>query len=99
MSMDTLIQRIVQTQNPTVVGLDPMLEYIPEHIVSEAFAKAGADIITVHLEACVDVRETLDLIHRFGCRAGISIKPETPVEALEASTRSSVSFLSLWDWR
>ena len=41
MSMDTLIQRIVQTQNPTVVGLDPMLEYIPEHIVSEAFAKAG----------------------------------------------------------
>ena len=54
----------------------------PERFV-EAFAKAGADIITVHLEACVDVRETLDLIHRFGCRAGISIKPETPVEALE----------------
>ena len=54
----------------------------PERFV-EAFAKAGADIITVHLEACVDVRETLDLIHSFGCRAGISIKPETPVEALE----------------
>lgn len=46
----------------------------------EAFAKAGADIITVHLEACVDVGETIAQIHRLGCRAGLSIKPGTPVE-------------------
>lgn len=48
----------------------------------EAFAKAGADILTVHLEACSDVKETLELIHASGCKAGLSIKPETPVEAV-----------------
>ena len=48
----------------------------------EAFAKAGADIITVHLEACADVRDTLELIRSHGCKAGLSIKPGTPVEAV-----------------
>ncbi len=48
----------------------------------EAFAKAGADIITVHLEACADAEETIAQIHRFGCRAGLSIKPGTPVEEI-----------------
>ena len=54
----------------------------PERYV-EAFAKAGADIITFHLEACADVRGTIDLIHSAGCRAGISIKPGTELEAVE----------------
>lgn len=63
--------------------LDVHLMIVEPHRYIEAFAKAGADIITVHLEACVDVRETIDLIHSFGCRAGISIKPGTPVEAVE----------------
>lgn len=53
----------------------------PERYV-EAFAKAGADIIVVHLEACGDVKETLELIHSYGCRAGLAIKPATPVEAV-----------------
>lgn len=48
----------------------------------EEFAKCGADIITVHLEACRDLSETLDKIHACGVKAGISIKPATPVEAL-----------------
>ena len=52
----------------------------PERYV-EAFAKAGADIITFHLEACADVRGTIDLIHSTGCRAGVSIKPGTDLEA------------------
>lgn len=63
--------------------LDVHLMIVEPHRYIEAFAKAGADIITVHLEACVDVRETIDLIHRFGCKAGLSIKPGTPVEAVE----------------
>lgn len=63
--------------------LDVHLMIVEPHRYVEAFAKAGADIITVHLEACVDVRETIDLIHRFGCKAGLSIKPGTPVEAVE----------------
>lgn len=63
--------------------LDVHLMIVEPHRYIEAFAKAGADIITVHLEACVDVRETIALIHSFGCRAGLSIKPNTPVEAVE----------------
>lgn len=48
----------------------------------EEFAKAGADIITVHLEACEDLQATIDKIHAAGVKVGISIKPKTPVEAL-----------------
>lgn len=46
----------------------------------EEFARCGADIITVHLEACEDVNETIDAIHKAGCKAGLSIKPGTPAE-------------------
>ena len=45
----------------------------------EEFAKAGADIITVHLEACGDVEATLLKIKECGCKVGLSIKPATPV--------------------
>ncbi|MBQ9989352.1 MAG: ribulose-phosphate 3-epimerase [Lachnospiraceae bacterium] len=48
----------------------------------EEFVKAGADIITVHLEACSDVKETLDKIHACGIKAGLTIKPNTPAESL-----------------
>ena len=46
------------------------------------FASCGADIITIHLEACEDPGAALDAIHACGVRAGISIKPATPVEKL-----------------
>ena len=48
----------------------------------EEFAKCGADIITVHLEACGDLGETLERIHGCGVKAGISIKPKTAGEEL-----------------
>ena len=47
------------------------------------FKEAGADLVTVHLEACKDVEKTLDAIHECGMKAGLSIKPGTPAEALE----------------
>ena len=46
------------------------------------FVKAGADMITFHLESDSDVKATVDEIHRLGKKAGISIKPGTPAEAL-----------------
>lgn len=46
------------------------------------FAQCGADIITVHYEACGDVDATIDAIHAAGCKAGLSIKPATPVDCL-----------------
>lgn len=41
MAFDRLIENIIKTQNPTVVGLDPKLSYIPQHIIDECFAKYG----------------------------------------------------------
>lgn len=49
----------------------------------EAFQKAGADLITVHLEACEDIDATLAKIREVGCKVGISICPDTPVSSLE----------------
>jgi ribulose-phosphate 3-epimerase len=48
-----------------------------------AFREAGADGITVHLEACADVRGTLAAIRDHGARAGLAIKPGTPLSAAE----------------
>lgn len=48
----------------------------------EAFQKAGADLLTVHLEACEDVKATLNKIHEYGMKAGLSINPETDVKEL-----------------
>jgi ribulose-phosphate 3-epimerase len=49
----------------------------------EQFAKAGSDYVTFHLEAASDVKQCIDAIHNAGAKAGISIKPATPVSALE----------------
>ena len=48
----------------------------------EEFVKAGADIVTVHYEACEDLQATIDKIHAAGAKVGISIKPKTPVDVL-----------------
>ena len=48
----------------------------------EEFKKAGADLITIHLEACEDVAATLNKIKEVGCKVGISICPDTLVSAL-----------------
>lgn len=45
----------------------------------EAFAAAGADIITFHAESDCDPSETIDKIHLLGLKAGISVKPKTSV--------------------
>jgi len=50
----------------------------------EAFKKAGADLITIHLEACEDVNATIEKIRDCGCKVGLSISPDTPVSALES---------------
>ncbi len=48
----------------------------------EAFAKAGADIITVHQEACVHLERTLQYIRSLGKKAGVSLNPATPVSTI-----------------
>jgi ribulose-phosphate 3-epimerase len=53
----------------------------PERYI-DVFAKAGADIITIHVEASKDVGSTIDRIHALGKKAGLSLNPETPFEAV-----------------
>ncbi|MDO4184124.1 MAG: ribulose-phosphate 3-epimerase [Rhodospirillales bacterium] len=47
------------------------------------FAESGSDIITVHLEACRDVVATLGKIRDLGKKAGVSLRPQTPISGLE----------------
>jgi ribulose-phosphate 3-epimerase len=49
----------------------------------EDFAKAGADIITVHVEATPHVHRTIQLIKSLGKKAGVSLNPSTPVSAVD----------------
>src|SRR5690242_14377936 len=49
----------------------------------EAFAKAGSDIITVHVEAGPHIHRSLQAIRALGKRAGVTLNPATPVESLE----------------
>jgi ribulose-phosphate 3-epimerase len=51
--------------------------YIPE------FARAGADIITVHYEAVPHLHRTIQLIHSLGKKAGVSLNPATPISSLD----------------
>ncbi|RHR83198.1 ribulose-phosphate 3-epimerase [Odoribacter sp. AF15-53] len=54
----------------------------PERYV-EAFHKAGADILTVHYEACTHLHRTIQQIKAAGMKAGVSLNPHTPVMLLE----------------
>ena len=54
----------------------------PERYV-EAFHKAGADILTVHYEACTHLHRTIQQIKAQGMKAGVSLNPHTPVSLLE----------------
>ncbi len=47
------------------------------------FKKAGAEIITVHYEACTHLHRTVQAIKDLGCKAGVAINPHTPVSVLE----------------
>jgi ribulose-phosphate 3-epimerase len=47
------------------------------------FRQAGADVITVHLEACPDLPRTIRRIHELGARAGVAIKPRTDLREIE----------------
>ena len=49
----------------------------------EVFAKAGADILTIHAEACSHLDRTLSKIKELGCKVGVSINPATSEEVLQ----------------
>jgi ribulose-phosphate 3-epimerase len=54
----------------------------PEQLIP-AFIQAGADMVTVHLEACTHLHRVVTLIKESGAQAGVSINPATPAQLLE----------------
>ena len=58
-----------------------MIEH-PEQY-AEAFQKAGANILTVHAEACVHLHRNIQQIKSLGMKAGVALNPHTPVQILE----------------
>lgn len=88
--MDGVFVPSISFGMPVISTIRPMTQRVfdvhlmivePERYIEE-FAKCGADSITFHLEATKDVDNVIEKIHRTGCKAGLSIKPATPVEAV-----------------
>jgi ribulose-phosphate 3-epimerase len=50
---------------------------------AEAFKKAGADVLTVHIEACPNLHRNIQQIKELGMKAGVAVNPHTPVELLK----------------
>jgi len=64
-----------------ILDVHLMIERPERHV--EAFAKAGADVITIHPESTPNIHYGLKLIRELGCKAGVVINPGTPVAAVE----------------
>ena len=80
MSFGVTIMRNVKKVSEKPIDVHLMIEDPIRNVKS--FATSGADIITVHAEACEDIDETLDYIRSFGVPAALSVKPKTPVETV-----------------
>ena len=67
----------------TKVPIDVHLMVEPVDALAQAFAKAGADLISFHPDASRHVDRTLQLIHNEGCQAGVVLNPAAPLDVLD----------------
>ena len=70
-------------RNGITLFLDTHLMLSEPHLYVEAFAKAGANLISIHIEPTYDHAATLRRIHELGCQNGIVLNPGTPASAIE----------------
>lgn len=80
-SMGTPVLASVRKESKLFLDVHIMAQE-PDHLIEE-LAGAGADMITVHAEACTHLDRTLRLIQESGCKCGVAINPSTPVSVLE----------------
>jgi ribulose-phosphate 3-epimerase len=66
----------------TKLPFDVHLMISPVHKYIENYAEAGADIITIHPEATKNLRDSINLIKKFGKRVGVSLNPKTEIETV-----------------
>ncbi len=82
----TIGPRVVAAVSPLVHGAGALLDVhlMIEHpeLYIEEFANAGADVITVHQEACVHLHRVLSQVREAGAAAAVALNPATPVETL-----------------
>ena len=82
-TMGSLVVRALQPlRKRTGVILDVHLMIEDPDAYVESFAKAGSDIITVHIETCDDPVQTVRSIRELGARPGITLNPDTPLDSL-----------------
>ncbi len=75
---------VAALRRSTDIPLDVHLMINTPETMIPAYAKAGADLITVHYEACPQLHHTVSLIHECGCKAGVALNPGTSVSVLDA---------------
>jgi ribulose-phosphate 3-epimerase len=80
-----LVVRGVRKATSLPLDVHLMIEH-PERQI-DAFVEAGADRITVHVEACPDVTAVLRAVRAAGVRPGLSVNPPTPIEAVRPYVR------------
>lgn len=81
LTLGPVVVRGVRRATELPLDVHLMIEQ-PERYL-EAFRDAGADVLTVHEEACVHLHRTLERIRELGARAGVAINPATPLGAVE----------------
>jgi len=74
---------IAAAKKASKLPLDVHLMIVEPEKYFEAFAKAGADYLTVHLEVSPHLHRSIQAIHALGMKAGVSLNPHTPVHLLE----------------
>lgn len=74
---------IEQIRKATKKVCDVHLMIQHPELLTEAFQKAGADILTIHYEACIHLHRNIQQIKGLGMKAGVAINPHTPVHLLE----------------
>ena len=82
---------VVSALKPITAASDVLLDVHlmierPETMIP-AFAKAGADILTVHVETCPHINRTIQQIKELGVKAGVTLNPATPIMSLEEIIR------------
>lgn len=81
-SMGPIIVETVRSITKLPLDVHLMIDYPERHI--EAFANAGADLLTVHIENTPHIFRILQHIHSLGCKAGIALNPGTPPQSIDA---------------
>lgn len=80
-TMGALVVDAIRPHTKLPLDVHLMIEQPDQYI--ESFAKAGADIITVHVEACRHLHRTLHYIKSFGIQCGVVLNPHTPISTIE----------------